>query len=59
MSATMGPMKAPMVSKARWNPNTLPLCSLVVWSDRYASRALVRMPLPRRSEVRAKNIHRG
>ncbi len=54
-----GPMNAPAVSSARWKPNTRALVSGVASADKMASRAAVRMPLPRRSSVRAKNIQSG
>jgi hypothetical protein len=51
-----GPMKAPAVFHVRWKPNTRALISGVASSDKIASCAAVRLPLPKRSSVRAKKI---
>ena len=43
----------------RWKPKTFPFVCGVASSERIASLAPVRMPLPKRSIVRAKNIQSG
>ena len=46
---TSGPITAPAVSAARWNPNAIPRPAGAVESAMSASRAAVRIDLPKRS----------